>query len=381
MHFGADFDALIARFSPNSTKPVALAVSGGSDSIALLWLAHEWARRRGRQLLVLTVDHQLRAASGSEALDVARLVETLGHQHQTLVWRAPNPSQNAARHARYGLMATYLQENGADCLLTGHTFDDVLETAVLRRRRGVRSASIAGPSLAAVVPAWPAGRSITLLRPLIHSSRSELRAHLRAQNSGWVDDPSNENLKYERVRVRQFLARHPALFQIASNFVMRVQHQRAEAQSQLAHEILKVSVHGDGLMDTGPAQLSSQLLTLLARCASGTSDDPRGGAVAQLLETVNAPGMRQTLGGAWFQKTATGYLVGRDPGSSLAAKSDLFDGRFERALEVELPMNGAMSFLVRQSAPPDPHWREIISERLGHLALCYQTPLLTPVQR
>lgn len=381
MQFGAEFEALIARFSPNSTHPIALAVSGGSDSMALLMLAHDWAGRSGRPLSVLTVDHKLRAASASEADLVAHRTQQLGHQHQTLVWETPKPSQGAARGARYGLMSDALRETGVELLLTGHTFDDVVETALLRRRRGIRSASIAGPSLAAPVPAWPSGRGVTLLRPLIHSRRSELRSYLKTKDAGWIEDPSNQDPRYERVRVREFLARHPALSALAAGFVSKLQEQLSGVHSSLGKDLLNVAVQPDGLIDTGTTAGSRRLLKLVARVASGTAEDPRGGAVVQLLETLIAPGARHTLGGAWFQKTGSGYIVGRDPGPTPVAENDVHDGRFERAPDADLPSKEAMSFLVRQSAPPDSHWREIMSERLAHLALCYQTPLLKPVQR
>ena len=118
------------------------------------------------------------------------------------------------------------------------------------------------------------------------------------------------------------------------------------------------------------------------RCASGTADDAREGAVRYMMESLSEPGQRQTLGGAWVQRTKTGYLIGRDPASQSSDEDGhYFDGRFVKDVDSTLPETADQPFLVRQSAPPGPHWREIISERLEHLVRCYQTPLLTPVQR
>ena len=382
MQFGADFQSLIERFSPESDRPIALAVSGGSDSLALLRLTHEWAKAAGRSLVTLTVDHRLRPEATQESEKVASLSTQLGHSHKTLTWDTPRSSQAAARNARYDLLAESSRALNVRVLLTGHTFDDVVETAMIRRRRGVRDASIAGPVMAATVPAWPAGRSMTLLRPLIQTYRSDLRTYLTALGQTWIDDPSNESAVYERVRVRDFLARHPRLLSIARNFVREEQIMRSVEQIGLAANLSSVEIDPSGLIDTATADPSRHVLKLLIRCASGTADDPRDSAVRELLGALTAPGQRQTLGGAWVQRTKTGFLIGRDPASpSLSVCGNVFDGRFETDPLGALPDKAKQPFLVRQSAPPGPLWQEIISKRLAHLIQCYHTPLLTPVQR
>ena len=350
--------------------------------MALLHLAHEWAARDQRTLLVLTVDHRLRPEAKQEAERVATLSAQLGHHHETLVWEEPRESQAAARHARYALLARAARAHDAACLLTGHTFDDVVETAIIRRRRGVRDASIAGPVLAAPVPVWPEGRFVTLLRPLIRTSRSDLRAYLTASGQVWVEDPSNKKMVFERVRVRAFLARHPHLAEIAGTYVQTQQRARAAQQFMMAEALGEVQIDSSGLIETKSTEVSANVLKLLIRCASGTSDDARDGAVRQLLASLMQAGQRQTLGGAWIQRTKTGFLIGCDPAARVISEAEgLFDGRYERDATANMPEATTLPFLVRQSAPPGPEWREIISERLAHLIQCYQTPLLNPVQR
>lgn len=382
MRFSADFQTLIERFAPDADSPIALAVSGGSDSLALLCLAHDWAKHARRSLAVLTVDHRLRPESKQEADQVAALSAKLGHPHKTLIWDTPRASQAAARNARYVLLGQAARTLNARVLLTGHTFDDVVETAMIRRRRGVRNASIAGPEMAAPIPAWPEGRAVTLLRPLLHSSRSDLRTYLASLGQNWVDDPSNSNVAYERVRIRDFLARHPRLSETANEFTREQLKMRSAQQLALAKSMRGVQVDQSGLIDTASADPSRQLLKLLIRCASGAADDARDSAIRYLKEALSQPGQRQTLGGAWVQRSKDGYLFGRDPtGLRSTEFGDVFDGRFERDMGAAMPEKADQPFLVRQSAPPGPHWREIISERLDHLIQCYQTPLLTPVQR
>ena len=349
--------------------------------MALLALAHDWRQRSQREVIVLTVDHSLRPEAADEAAFVGRVCQNLNHQHEILTWDAPRPSQKAARDARYALLASAAHAQGAECLLTGHTFDDVVETALIRRRRGDRSSAIAGPSIAAPVPTWPEGRGLTLLRPLVRTKRQDLRDFLVTRGQDWIEDPSNEKPVFERVRVRQFLKRHPALSDLAAAYVQPLQHARAQDLAKLSEQLLNVQVHKDGLIDTDAAEISVYLLRLLARCASGSAKDPRAEAVEDLIVRLDTKGMRQTLGGAWFQRKAKGFLIGRDPEVRGEMTSNLFDGRYIRSHGADMPDRPDLAYLIRQSAPEGSDWRQIISDRLAHLILCYQTPLLSPVQR
>jgi len=375
MRFGADFSALTDRFSLDSKQPVALAVSGGSDSLALLFMCHHWAKMTGRSLIALTVDHGLRPEAKFEAAAVAAHCADIGIQHQTLCWTEPKPTQSAARAARYRLLARAVQDAEASCLLTGHTLDDVIETALIRRRRGIRGPMQAGPALAAPLPSWPDGRGIALLRPLVRVRRTALRTFLKVRDIEWVDDPSNDNPSFERVRVRKFLARHETLAEMASHAVMTLQAERARADAALGEDLAKIAVRADGLIETLSPALSPRLAGLLARCASGSDRDPRGGAMGHMLANLTTAGSRQTLGGAWFQRTQSGFAIGRDPATGHRQfDRTLFDGRYVRDPRAKLPDQNDASFLVRHALPGDRAWREIISERLAHLRHCYLTP-------
>ncbi|MEM9572337.1 MAG: tRNA lysidine(34) synthetase TilS [Pseudomonadota bacterium] len=374
MRFDAKFTALIDRFSSDSSLPIALAVSGGSDSIALLNVCVDWARRTRRTLIVYTVDHQLRRESRGEAEHVGAMCQAWQIPHQILTWKRPKATQNAARLARYQLLAEAMNAVGAKVLLTGHTRDDVVETAIIRRRRGVRDANVAGPSLAAPLPIWPSGRGLTLLRPLICTRRAELRESLRAQDIDWVEDPSNLNQSFERVRIREFLRHHPKLHELAITAVTRMQTERTVLDQSVADALRRVTVHPDGLIDTADAPRSVRLLTILARIASGAAKDSRAHSVSALKTSLTKPGARQTLGGSWFQRNGTGFLIGRDPGAPPSdGDRDVFDGRFLIDPKASLPEPASASFLVRHALPPDSEWREIISDRLDHMCACLQT--------
>lgn len=353
--------------------------------MALLHLLHDWTETSGRGLVVFTVDHALRSEAAEEAEFVKSVCQRLGHDHETLVWETPRKSQQAARRARHRLLAEACQRWNSAVLFMAHTLDDVVETVLIRRRRGVRDASAVGPTMAAVSPVWPEGRGLTVLRPLVHTRRDILRNYLSAKAQTWTEDPSNQDPAFERPRIRNFLRRHPRLHQLAIENVRQLQRARSTADNDLAtilSDPARVSVDASGLITLDIKALTPALLRILVQCAGGASQAPRGDAVTALLDSLHKPGERQTLGGAWLQRTKTGFLIGRDPieRPALADASGLWDNRYICVDAPLLEKRSDLPFLVREMAPPDAYWREVISDRIAHIARCLQTPSLCPVQ-
>ena len=189
----------LKRLAPDGR--LGVAVSGGSDSIALLRLVRDWSTGPGgrREVCAVTVDHGLRAESASEASIVARICAEWGVAH-TIV-RAQDLSgaanlQAAARDARYRLMAGWARREGLSAVAVGHTMDDQAETVLMRLGRG---AGAEGLSAMAASRDWLGTR---WLRPLLGVRRDALRAYLKEREIGWLDDPSNDDPRYERVRAR-----------------------------------------------------------------------------------------------------------------------------------------------------------------------------------
>ena len=196
------------RQTQETRGPIVVAVSGGSDSVALLyWLVENLP---DRDLHVVTVDHRLRAASRLEAVEVARLCEKLGLPHTTLVWTRPNSTAaNAARETRYTLMHELARKLGSDIIALGHTLDDQAETVLMRALRTRQNSDTRGLS---GMSEWSSFHGVRLWRPLLKLGRDSLRHQLQEKNIGWIDDPTNLDEKYERVRARK------ALTQTASTF-------------------------------------------------------------------------------------------------------------------------------------------------------------------
>jgi tRNA(Ile)-lysidine synthase len=180
---------------------IVLAVSGGPDSIALMWLASRWRRAlsRGPRLIAVTVDHGLRAEAAGEARDVKRLARTLDLPHRTMRWSGAKPKSGlpaAARAARYRLLAQAARQSGATHILTAHTRDDQAETLLMRLLRG---SGIAGLSAMARVTER---EGVLLARPFLNVSKSQLIITLRKAKIAFADDPTNRDTNFTRPRLR-----------------------------------------------------------------------------------------------------------------------------------------------------------------------------------
>lgn len=196
-----DFSALMAPFAPFEVRPVvAVAVSGGRDSLALALLAHDWATAQGGGVLALIVDHRLRPESRDEAEATRQRVRGLGMAAEILSWPEPKSAsrlQQAAREARYRLLFEACRRHGILHLLVAHHAGDQAETIAMRASR------LSGPDGLAGMAAAVEHRDARLLRPLLDVPRDRLTATLEARDVSWIDDPSNSDRRFERVRVRQ----------------------------------------------------------------------------------------------------------------------------------------------------------------------------------
>ncbi|WP_425066541.1 tRNA lysidine(34) synthetase TilS [Reyranella sp.] len=198
---GATFARLMAPFDPFESNPdLAVAVSGGRDSLSLALLAQEWAAGRGGRVVALIVDHGLRPAAAQEALTTAGVLQRCGIESVLLHWTGDKPQaglQEAARAARYRLLREACRERGILHLLVAHHADDQAETIAMRAARASGADGLAG--MAALVE-WP---EVRLLRPLLPVPRAHLTDTLRSRGIAWIDDPSNGDPRFERARLRR----------------------------------------------------------------------------------------------------------------------------------------------------------------------------------
>lgn len=212
--FRQDFAAALGR-PVVAGEPIALAVSGGPDSMAMLVLAH--AAHPG-QIIAATVDHGLRADARAEAAMVARYCAALGVAHATLTPDAPIPRANLhanARAARYRLLEHWAAGRGAQMLATAHHTDDQAETFLMRAARGSGVSGLAGVRMRqrVTVPVLPPlavapgadGARLDIIRPLLGWRVGALRAVAMQAGAPFVDDPSNTDPAYDRTGFRALL--------------------------------------------------------------------------------------------------------------------------------------------------------------------------------
>ncbi len=197
----ADFARLVAPFEPFEKRPeIAVAVSGGRDSLCLALLAHDWVKARGGKVRALIVDHGLREGSAAEAAVTRDRLRECTIDADILQWQGDKPEhglQAAARGARYRLLFDACRRHGLLHLLVGHHADDQSETVAMRAARGSGPAGLAG------MPALAEHRNVRVLRPLLEIARARLTATLVIRGVSWVEDPSNLDLRFERGRLRR----------------------------------------------------------------------------------------------------------------------------------------------------------------------------------
>lgn len=297
----ADFARCLAPLLADDTpRGLAAAVSGGADSMALALLTADWARKQRIAVLPLVVDHRLRPDSTKEARHVVGLLRKAGLTPRILTWDAKvKPSANKqalAREARYALLADACAKAGIRHLLLAHHRDDQAETLLLRALRG---SGVDG--LAAMQPRAIRGNLI-LLRPLLDIPKARLVATLRKRKQAWVEDPSNANASFQRVRVRaalDLLSGNDAavraelvqhLAQTARNFT-RTRALLDNAAYDLLHESVQLTPAGVAWLDPAPLvaaedELALRALVKLLGAIGGLPVPPRLDGLQRLLEAL-----------------------------------------------------------------------------------------------
>ena len=348
-------------FKDRTTHRAALAVSGGSDSTALMVLFADWlgARRlAASDCTVLTVDHGLRPAANWEARAVAAHAQQCGFRHVVLVWQGPKPVsgiQAAARAERYRLMIDYCQTHDLDVLLTAHTADDQAETLLMRLARGSGLIGLSAMLGVRETAATNAGRPpLKVVRPLLATTKSRLRATLAHRGSEWIDDPSNQDLAYERVRLRaaqptlHALGLTPDSLALSARRLQRantaLERSVAEFSAPAAGNVVVVPC-GYFLVDRAALQAAADeiVIRVLARAvvAAGGSAQPIALAkleeiAADLVSSVKTPAW--TLARAKISATGQRVLIEREPGrvalprlALAAGETGIWDRRFQVA--------------------------------------------------
>lgn len=323
------------RLNRDVPHPVAVGFSGGGDSLALLLAARDWAASRGRRLLVLSVDHGLQAQAAGWTRTCAATAERLGLPFQALAWAGEKPRTGlaaAARAARHRLLADAARAAGARVILLGHTADDRLEAGLMR----AAGSATPDPRLWAPSPAWPQGRGVFLLRPLLDQRRAALRDWLRQRGEAWIDDPANEDPRSARARARAALDLHEPALALGANDAPET---AGLARLCVATAWGGLAIPREALRQADPAA-AGRFLAAACLCAAGGARPPRGGPLQRLVAGArsDAP-VTATLVGARIEADADTVRLWREPGEAArgglaplplpAGLPTVWDGRYE----------------------------------------------------
>lgn len=326
--------AFLARLEAERAggRRIGIALSGGSDSTALLTLLADAFGPTA--LFAVTVDHGLRDASRDEAAQVGAFCASVGVAHEVVTWTGWNGSgnmQGRAREARYRLIEGWAARSDIRAVALGHTRDDVAETLLMGL---ARSAGLDG--LSAMRGRFDRGNT-TFLRPLLHVARAALRGVLEARGIGWIDDPSNADPRFDRVRVRQALDMLSACGITAARLAASADHLSEDRRAIRRHLRDWAGRHarqasGDLLLDRGafdalPPSFGRRILAAGLLWISGAGYAPRSAPVAALMEEGCG-----TLAGCLVTTDAHQRRLAREPAAAYraedAAVGAVWDGRW-----------------------------------------------------
>ena len=303
----------LTALGPFEDRPgLAVAVSGGADSMALALLAQAWVARRQGRLLALIVDHGLRPDSAAEAATVRSRLELVGVPGLVLRWAGAKPVQGvqgAARAARYALLTAACRERGILHLLLAHHRDDQAETVALRAAAGSAADGLAG--MAAVAE----HRGVRLLRPCLALSHRQLAAFLAGRGLDWVEDPANRAPRFARARLRAdpgFAGSRWLALSTAAGATRRLREQAVAdllARTLLPHPLGFARLHRRPLEAAEPT-LRHALLRRLLTTIGGRSFAPAPAAVARL---DGWDGRRRSLAGCLLERHGDHLVIVREP--------------------------------------------------------------------
>lgn len=326
---------IVARPFANAVPGrVGVAVSGGSDSMALLLLMAHWAREHGATLRAVTVDHGLRPEAAEEAGQVAALCKARGLAHDILRWGGWDGRGNlqaAAREARYRLIADWAGKTGVRAVCLGHTRDDQAETFLMRLARKAGS-----DGLRAMDEDYRRD-GMRFVRPVLDVGRAELRAFLDRRGVAWVDDPSNADDSFDRVRARKAMAalaplgigaetlRDVALNLRSENEVLR--QATVEALSGGVRAIRGALAVDPGLFQRLHPDVARRFLVAALRWIGGAGYAPRRDATLRMALDLSR-GETHTLAGVigWSGKET--IWLAREPEAVKGLSGNPFDGRW-----------------------------------------------------
>jgi tRNA(Ile)-lysidine synthase len=341
------FAAAMDRLGPFEANPsLAVAVSGGADSMALAILAFDWVRRRGGSARALVVDHGLRPGSGDEARITVERLERIGVAGRILRLsdlRHGSALAERARIMRYKVLTDACAEAGILHLLLGHHAADQVETLAMRVLRSSQTHGLAGMS------ALRETAGVRLIRPLLRIGPTMLRQLLTERDVGWVEDPSNQDLRALRPRLRDALSSAPQAATDLSDALRSVGNLRRREEEAIAAELVRrATIRPEGFALLSPGRIGPAALRSLVQTIAGACYPP---GHAQITELAARPRAATVAGVRIFSagRLGDGMLVVREEaaiGAPVPASHGLiWDRRFRVVARRGVPTGASIGKL------------------------------------
>jgi len=347
---GDRFASRMAVLGPWGARPIAIAISGGADSLALAILARDWCSVTGRRMLALTVDHGLRPEAAEEVHAVATLMAAYAIPCQML--KIPPLEYGTAiaaraRNARYEALFMACRQAGIVDLLLGHHARDQAETILLRAESASGEFGLAG------IAAVSVRDGIRLVRPLLDTNPVDLRHELTARGLCWIEDPSNQDQRSTRIRLRAELTDDREV----ASLIDRAAHagtERAQSELQTARWLaLHASIRPEGFAHLDCETSPPEALSALIRTIAGRGYPPPAASIAALVRALHPA----TLAGARIIKAprnAPGFLILREQAAiaspQQAEENSLWDRRFRLIRRGDLPIGATIGALGADAA-------------------------------
>ncbi len=338
------------HFMPQPPKRIGVAVSGGGDSVALLCLIVDFAKDQNIEVHAVSIDHGLREAAADEVRAVTELCARLGVPHHVEYWRTWDGTGNMmaeARNARYTLLADWGVANGIDTIALGHTANDQAETVMMRLARG------SGVDGLSAMAARRVNDGVTWLRPLLGIERRELRYYLQERGEMWIEDPTNEDRDFERIRMRDALRLLEPLG-FSTQTLVDVANNMSKAREALdwqtflaARDISRISFGAIAIelkmYRTLPEEVARRMILRALVWLSGADYPPRRGAVAYAMQAIRE-GRTFTLEGCQISREDEILWIARECNAlkdAVCEVGDVWDNRWyvngpEDAPEIEV---------------------------------------------
>ncbi len=309
-----EFDRLMQGLRPFESSPsLAIALSGGPDSLALALLLNRWVKKNSGTLFAVTVDHGLRSESAKESQTVAGWMQKRSIQHAILKWAGEKPLthlQEKARKARHTLLERYCQDHQIQHLFFAHHREDQVETFLLRflQKSGVDGLS--------AMSSLSEGPFVRKLRPLLKIPKERIYATLEDFEQPFLEDPSNENFKFRRVQLRAQKEGFEALGMsgdVIESIIEKSSWVRESLEKETIKalfEIVSVSKLGYATLDlkkfrTCSFEIARRVLERVVLMIGGKSYGPRWESLiplVKLLQKAAQSSLVKTLNGVLLKK-------------------------------------------------------------------------------